>query len=144
MYMRGVGKNLEMTTLSPSNHADSMDSLDSLLPSIPISKALGRSSKLHPVSMQSSWTYHKFYCLSWFYKSENISTRGWLRSFVETFKGSKRSIYVKSLLVSQHLCVYLCVWFHRRTLLMSLSLLLQQYPECLVFLTWLVCEMGGR
>ena len=36
------------------------------------------------------------------------------------------------------------VWVHRSTSLMSSSLLLQQWPACLVRLTWLVFVMGGR
>ena len=36
------------------------------------------------------------------------------------------------------------VGVHRRTSLMSLSLLLQQCPACLVRLTWIVFVMGGR
>ena len=35
-------------------------------------------------------------------------------------------------------------WVHRSTSLMSLSLLLQQCPACLVRLTWIVFMMGGR
>ena len=41
--------------------------------------------------------------------------------------------------------VYICVVVHRRTLLMSSSLLLQQRPACLARLTWMACSMeGGR
>ena len=36
------------------------------------------------------------------------------------------------------------VGVHKSTLLMSLSLLLQQCPACLVRLTWIVFVMGGR
>ena len=36
------------------------------------------------------------------------------------------------------------VGVHRSTSLMSLSLLLQQCPACLVRLTWIVFVMGGR
>ena len=36
------------------------------------------------------------------------------------------------------------VGVHRSTSLMSLSLLLQQCPACLVHLTWIVFIMGGR
>ena len=36
------------------------------------------------------------------------------------------------------------VGVHRSTSLMSLSLLLQQCPGCLVCLTWIVFMMGGR
>ena len=36
------------------------------------------------------------------------------------------------------------VGVHRSTSLMSSSLLLQQCPACLVRLTWIVFEMGGR
>ena len=36
------------------------------------------------------------------------------------------------------------VGVHRSTSLMSSSLLLQQCPECLVSLTWIVFVMGGR
>ena len=36
------------------------------------------------------------------------------------------------------------VGVHRSTWLMSLSLLLQQCPACLVHLTWIVFVMGGR
>ena len=58
-------------------------------------------------------------------------------------------------LVSSHSCC-MYVWagrpafarpyvgVHRSTLLMSSSLLLQQCPECLVRLTWIVFVMGGR
>ena len=35
------------------------------------------------------------------------------------------------------------VGVHRSTLLMSTSLLLQQYPACLIRLTWIVFMMGG-
>ena len=38
----------------------------------------------------------------------------------------------------------LYVGVHRSTSLMSSSLLLQQYPACLVHLTWIVFVMGGR
>ena len=37
-----------------------------------------------------------------------------------------------------------CVGVHRSTSLISLSLLLQQCPACLVHLTWTVFVMGGR
>ena len=37
-----------------------------------------------------------------------------------------------------------CKEVHRRLWLMSLSLLLQQCPACLVHLIWMVLEMGGR
>ena len=37
-----------------------------------------------------------------------------------------------------------CVGIHKSTSLMSLSLLLQQCPACLVRLTWIVFEIGGR
>ena len=33
---------------------------------------------------------------------------------------------------------------HRRTSLLSLSLLLQQCPKCLVYLIWMVWEIGGK
>ena len=36
------------------------------------------------------------------------------------------------------------VGIHWSTSLMSLSLLLQQYPACLVYLAWIVFMMGGR
>ena len=36
------------------------------------------------------------------------------------------------------------VWVHRSTSLMSLSLVLQQCPACLVRLTWIVFMMGSR
>ena len=36
------------------------------------------------------------------------------------------------------------VGVHRSTLLMRSSLLLQQYPACLVRLTWIVFVMGGK
>ena len=36
------------------------------------------------------------------------------------------------------------VGFHRSTSLMSSSLLLQQWPPCLVRLTWIVLRIGGR
>ena len=55
---------------------------------------------------------------------------------------------------SQSCCMYVragCPAFawpyvgvHRNTSLMSLSLLLQQHPACLVRLTWIVFVMGGR
>ena len=37
-----------------------------------------------------------------------------------------------------------CVGVHKSTSLMSSSLLLQQYPTCLVRLTWIVFVRGGR
>ena len=37
-----------------------------------------------------------------------------------------------------------CVGIHKSTSLMSSSLLLQQYPACLVRLTWIVFVIGGR
>ena len=37
-----------------------------------------------------------------------------------------------------------CVGVHKSTSLMSSSLLLQQYPACLVRLTWIVFVIGGR
>ena len=37
-----------------------------------------------------------------------------------------------------------CVGVHKNTSLMSLSLLLQQCPACLVRLTWIVFVIGGR
>ena len=37
-----------------------------------------------------------------------------------------------------------CVVVHRSTLFMSLSLLLQKCPICLVHLTWMFCEMGDK
>ena len=37
-----------------------------------------------------------------------------------------------------------CVAVHKSTSLMSLSLLLQQCPACLVRLTWIVFMIGGR
>ena len=37
-----------------------------------------------------------------------------------------------------------CVGIHKRTSLMSSSLLLQQCPACLVRLTWIVFVIGGR
>ena len=44
----------------------------------------------------------------------------------------------------QPILVCPCVGVHWRTLLMSLSLFLQQCLACLVCLTWVVCEMGGK
>ena len=38
----------------------------------------------------------------------------------------------------------LYVWVHMSTSLMSSSLLLQQFPACLVRLTWIVFLIGGR
>ena len=53
-----------------------------------------------------------------------------------------RAVVGKFLLVGQHL--HICVkGVYRRTSLMSSSLLLQQYPTCLVCLIWMVLEMGG-
>ena len=49
------------------------------------------------------------------------------RAFVDKFQ-----------LVVKHLCV------HRRTSRLSSSLLLHQYPACLVGLIWMVLEIGGR
>ena len=45
----------------------------------------------------------------------------------------------KFLLVRQQWCVCLCVEVHRKILCMSLSC-----PACLSYLTWMVCEMGGK
>ena len=39
---------------------------------------------------------------------------------------------------------HLCEGVHRSMSLMRLSLLLRQYPACLVCLTWIVFVMGGR
>ena len=57
--------------------------------------------------------------------------------------------------VSSHSCwMYVCagrpafarpyVGVHKSTSLMSSSLLLQQYPACLIHLTWIVFVIGGR
>ena len=49
-----------------------------------------------------------------------------------------KAVLGKFLLVSQHWHV------HVRMSLLSSSLLLQQYPACLVHLIWMVFKMGGR
>ena len=64
----------------------------------------GRSSRLHPVSVQS--------CCRW-------------------------------VLIGRSTLARPCKGVHRRTLLMSSSLLLQLCPACLVRLNWMVLEMGG-
>ena len=69
------------------------------------SPALGRSSRLHPVTAQS--------CCRWV-----LAVR-------PTFARPRKGVS----------------W---RISLMSLSLLLQQCPACLVRLTWIVFVMGGR
>ena len=55
---------------------------------------------------------------------------------------------------SQSCCIYVradrpafarpCEGVHRSTSLMSSSLLIQQCPECLVRLDWIIFEVGGR
>ena len=40
--------------------------------------------------------------------------------------------------------MYLYIGVHRTKSLMSLSLLLQQYPGCLANFSWMVCKMGGN
>ena len=75
------------------------------------------------------------------------------RHFSVSFIASGRSSGLHP--VSSHSC-WMYVWagrpvfarpyvgVHRSTSLMSLSLLLQQCPACLVHLTWIVFVMGGR
>ena len=48
------------------------------------------------------------------------------------------------LLADQPVLVCPSVGSQKRTLLMSLSLLLQEYPTWLVHLTWIVCEMCSK
>ena len=75
------------------------------------------------------------------------------RHFSLTFITSGRSSGLHP--ISSHSCcmyvlagcpalAWLYVGVHRSTSLMSLSLLLQQCPVCLVRLTWIVFVMGGR
>ena len=54
-----------------------------------------------------------------------------------------RILVDKFKLVIQHLHVRV-KGIHRRTSLMSSSLILQPYPTCLFHLIWMVLEMGGR
>ena len=54
-----------------------------------------------------------------------------------------RAVVGKFLLVDQHCHVHY-VGVHRRILLLSSSLLLQQYPAYLVCLTWMLLEMEGK
>ena len=75
------------------------------------------------------------------------------RQFSLSFLASGRSSGIYP--VSSHSC-WMYVWagrpaffrpyvgVHRSTSLMSSSLLLQQYPACLVCLTWIVFMIGGR
>ena len=73
------------------------------------------------------------------------------RHFSLSFIASGRSSGLHP--VSSHSCMYVrtghsafaqpYVGVHRSTSLMSLSLLLQQCPTCLVHLTWIVLVMGG-
>ena len=49
-----------------------------------------------------------------------------------------------NVLVGRLTIARLLVRFHRRTLVMSSSLLLQHCPPCLVHLTLMICEMGDR
>ena len=65
--------------------------------------ALGKSSRLHPVSVQSCWRY----------------------------------------VFGQPKLTHSCEGVHRRTSLMSLCLLLQLCPACLVCFIWMVLEIGG-
>ena len=75
------------------------------------------------------------------------------RHFSQSFIASGRSSGLHP--VSSHSCwMYVCagrpafarpyVGIHRITSLMRSSLLLQQYPACLVRLTWIVLVIGGR
>ena len=75
------------------------------------------------------------------------------RHFSQSFIASDRSSGLHP--VSSHsCCMYVrashpaFAWpyagVHRSTSLMSLSLLLQQCPACLIHLTWIVFMMGGR
>ena len=50
----------------------------------------------------------------------------------------------RSVLTSHPSLARPCVGVHKSTLLMSLSLLLQQWPTCPACLIWMVFEMGGR
>ena len=73
--------------------------------------------------------------------------------FSQTFITSGRSSGLHPV-SSQSYCMYVragrpafarpYVGVHRSTSLMSSSLLLQQYPACLVRLTWIVFVMGGK
>ena len=75
------------------------------------------------------------------------------RHFSLSFIASGRSPWLYPV-SSQGCCIYVrasrpafarpCEGVHRRTSLISLSLLLQQCPACLVRLTWIVFVMGGR
>ena len=75
------------------------------------------------------------------------------RNFSLSFIASGRSSGLHPI-SSQSCCMYVragrpafaqpYVGVHRSTSLMSLSLLLQQCPACLVQLTWIVFVMGGR
>ena len=75
------------------------------------------------------------------------------RHFSLSFIASGRSSELHSV-CSHSCCMYVradrlafarpYVGFHRSTSFMKSSLLLQQYPACLVRLTWIVFVMGGR
>ena len=104
----------------------------------------GRSKK-NPLHWQR-YHHHHVVPLAWI--SLTLS-----RHFSLSFITSSRSSGLHP--VSSHsCCMYVrsgCLTFawpyvgvHRSTSFMSSSLLLQQYPACLVRLTWIVFVMGGR
>ena len=54
------------------------------------------------------------------------------------------TLYHPSLLAGHPTPAHLCKGVHRRTSLMSLSLLLQQCLTCLIHLNWMVLKMKGK
>ena len=103
--------------------------------------ALGGSFQLHPVSAQSCGKF--LFC-----HPGHVYVKGSIE---------ERPFWVRPCFSSSvpHVLFVLLGWFvrwevsgrvgiNRRTSLMSWSLLLKQCPACLVHLTWMVCEMGGK
>ena len=116
------------------------------------SSNLGFSSQhlrnLYAITASLGWSYHHHHVVSLAQISLTLS-----RHFSLSFITSGRSSGLHP--VSSHsCCMYVragCPAFawpyagvHRNTSLMSLSLLLQQYPACLVHLTCIVFVMRGR
>ena len=120
--------------------------------------------KFHPLNILFSYfifTYYQIYfhlTLINIYHHHQVVPLAWIslalsRYFSLSFIASGRSSELHP--VSSHSCC-MYVWagcpafarpyvgVHRSISLMSLSLLLQQCPTCLVHLTWIVFVMGGR
>ena len=80
------------------------------------------------------WSSHRHFSLSFIASGRSL----WTTSRILTLLLNVCSLLVVLLLLSSYVGV------HKSTSLMSLSLLLQQCPACLVRLTWIVFVIGGR